>query len=290
MEPQQYYNTTTTEFFEIQKKTNILKRIFGDQPRINIILLLLTIYSTWSVHGIWYAITIVTILLSHEMGHYLMCKKYNIDATLPYFIPLPGLPPFGTMGAVIRIKERMHNRTMLFDIGLAGPLAGLFFTIPAIIIGLKLSTVVDVQTIPANSMALGDSLIFKFFSYIIIGHLPAGYDVMLHPVAFAGWAGLFVTALNLLPIGQLDGGHIIYALFGRKTDIINKAILSLFIGICVFWFQGWILLILLLLWFGYRHPPPIDDYSPIDKKRRIIGYIVFILFILSFPPVPFNFY
>ena len=279
------------QYFQRRRAPKFLNKLRSDKPQINLILFLLTIGSTWLVNGIWYSISIITILLAHEMGHYLMCRRYNIKATLPYFIPFPFPPlnPFGTMGAVIKIEERMPNRQALFDIGAAGPLAGLVFTIPALIIGLKLSTVVKVADVSANTLYLGESFLFKQLSHLIIGELPTGYDVILHPMAFAGWAGLFVTALNLLPLGQLDGGHVLYAIYGQASKKIYKFVLAAFIIICAVWYPGWILLIILLIWFGYRHPPPTDDYTPLDNKRRIIGYITFVIFLISFTPVPFYF-
>ncbi|MBN2010655.1 site-2 protease family protein [candidate division KSB1 bacterium] len=294
MDYPRFYDTTTTGTnYNKPNKLQYIRKLVGSQPRINLILLVLTLYTTWLVHGISYAITIVTILLSHEMGHFLMCRRYRIRATLPFFIPLPipyaAFNPFGTMGAVIRIEERMPNRKALFDIGSAGPIAGLILTIPALIIGLKLSTIVQVSSHSPFGLIIGDSLFFKALSFLIVGHVPDGYDIVLHPVAFAGWAGLFVTALNLLPLGQLDGGHVVYAMFGPRTNVIYKIVLSLFIAVCVIYYQGWLFLILLLIWFGYRHPPPIDDFTPIDKRRRIIGYIILFIFVISFTPVPFLF-
>jgi membrane-associated protease RseP (regulator of RpoE activity) len=289
--PRFYDTTTTTDYLRTNKRSQFFKRIFGNQLRTTLILIILTIFSTWYVNGFSYAITIVITLLAHEMGHYLMCRKYGLRATLPFFIPFPFpmLNPFGTMGAVIRIEDRMPNRKVLFDVGIAGPLAGLVFTIPALLIGLKLSTVTNVSSISSGSLMLGDSLLFKLFSWLIFGAIPEGSDVILHPIAFAGWAGLFVTALNLLPLGQLDGGHVLYALFGPNSSVIYKIVFSMFIGVCAFFYPGWFLLILLLLWFGYNHPAPIDDFTPIDKRRRILGYVILIIFIISFTPVPFSF-
>jgi membrane-associated protease RseP (regulator of RpoE activity) len=187
------------------------------------------------------------------------------------------------------MEGRIPNRKALFDVGAAGPLAGLVFTIPALIIGLKLSRVIETTETTPYMIYLGESFLFSQLSKLIIGELPQNYDVVLHPVAFAGWAGLFVTALNLLPIGQLDGGHILYAIFGEKSKHVYKFFLGVFIIICAIWYQGWILLIILLILFGYRHPPPTDDYTPLDNKRRLIGYFIFAIFLMSFTPVPFYF-
>ncbi len=289
----QNYESDMTYFnYQEYQKTGhaFTQKIRSNKLLIHSVLFVLTIGSTWLAHGIWYALAIISILLAHEMGHYLMCRRYNIPATLPYFLPFPfpGLNPFGTMGAVIKMEGRIPNRKALFDVGAAGPIAGLILTIPALIIGLKLSTVIKVEQTPEFSIYLGESFLFSQLSNLIIGNLEDGYDVVLHPVAFAGWAGLFVTALNLLPIGQLDGGHILYAIFGRNSKNIYKLSLFGFVFICAIWYQGWLLLILLLIWFGFRHPPPIDDYTKLDKKRRLIGYIIFIIFLISFTPVPFK--
>ena len=291
MQQPQLYKTDSSGYQYYQQKRSGFFTNLRHEPLINVLLFILTIFSTWLVNGIWYSISIVTILLAHEMGHYLMCRKYHIRATLPFFIPFPFplLNPFGTMGAVIKIEERIPNRKALFDVGIAGPLAGLAFTIPALIIGLKLSTIVVETEISSTSLYLGESFIFSQLSQLIIGNLPEGYDVALHPMAFAGWAGLFVTALNLLPLGQLDGGHIIYAIFGQDSTKIYKFVLGVFIVICAVWYPGWLMLIILLIWFGFRHPPPRDDFTPIDNKRRMLGYITFVIFLISFTPVPFYF-
>lgn len=285
------YDTSDDNFhYEQRHQPRWLDRIKGNRPLIHIGLFLLTILSTYLSHGILYSLSIISILLAHEMGHYLMCRKYGIGATLPFFIPfpIPQLNPFGTLGAVIKMRGRIPNRRALFDIGAAGPLAGLVITIPVLIIGLQKSTFVPLTDIPQDSLFLGESLLFSQLEKLIVGATPAGYVTLRHPMAFAGWAGLFVTALNLLPIGQLDGGHILYALFGYKSQQIYKFAMAAFIVICAIWYPGWILLIILLLWFGYRHPAPDNDFIPLDPKRKLIGYFTFIVFLISFIPVPFQ--
>ncbi len=262
---------------------------------IHVVLFVLTIMSTYVVAlgdgplgALWYSLGIITILLTHEMGHYLMAKKHKVPATLPYFIPLP-IGPFGTMGAVIKMKGRIPNRRALFDVGVAGPLAGLVMIIPAILIGLKLSPIVELSSLDqGTTITLGDSLLFSLFARIIHGSLPSGHDIFLHPLAFAGWVGLLVTALNLLPIGQLDGGHIMYALFWRNSKVVSTIVYILFIFVCLFYYAGW-LLFLIVLSFVRRHPPTMDDYIPLDTKRKIIGAFAIIVFILAFTPVPFGF-
>jgi membrane-associated protease RseP (regulator of RpoE activity) len=254
---------------------------------LNILLFALTVLSTYLIGGGWYALSLISILLAHEMGHFLMSRRHGVPATLPYFLPVP-LPPFGTFGAVIKMKGRMRSRKALFDIGMAGPLMGLLVTIPAIVIGLLLSEPIPLARTQDNLIHLGDSLLFVLVQKAILGDLPEGYDIVLHSVAYAGWVGLFVTALNLLPVGQLDGGHIAYALFGRKSKIIFGLTIMLWMGISLFFYVGWTLMIILVLLFGFRHPPPLDDVTPLDLKRKILGGVVFSLFILSFTPVPFT--
>lgn len=287
-EPSQDATVTPTHLW-------LAKALRNDRPRLNIVLFLLTCVSTFFIgysldgelsSGFWYSGAIITILFAHEMGHYLMCVRYRIRATLPFFIPFPSLP-FGTLGAVIRMDARMPNRRVLFDIGVAGPLAGLMVTIPAIYFGLQMSTIMTVSG-SEGVFTLGDSLLFKALSNITIGPLPEGQDTLLHPLAYAGWAGLFVTALNLLPIGQLDGGHILYALLGDRGQKVFPVNMAMFALLCIVQYNGWILLVMMLLWFGYRHPPTQDDSEPLDFKRQTIAFLTFLIFALSFTPDPFK--
>ena len=227
------------------------------------------------------------ILLSHELGHYFVSKKYQVEVTLPFFIPFP-FSPFGTLGAIIKMKGIMPNRKALFDIGIAGPLTGFIFTIPCIIIGLKLSKVVVLSEIEQPIIPLGSSILFTFMEKIVFGYLPEGQDVLLHPIAYAGWVGLFVTALNLLPVGQLDGGHVIYSLLGKNSKIAYYITLGILGLICIFVTPAWTLLFILLVIFGFHHPPPLDDITPLDKRRKILGIAALIFCILSFTPVPFQ--
>jgi len=253
---------------------------------LNVLLFALTICSTYLVGGVWYSLSLISILLAHEMGHFVMSRRHGMPATLPYFLPVP-VPPFGTFGAIIKMKGRMSSRKALFDIGVAGPLLGLFVTLPAIIIGLLLSKTVPLAQTQDHFLGLGDSLLFTLVEKAVLGDLPKGYDLCLHPVAYAGWVGLFVTALNLLPVGQLDGGHIAYALFGRRSKIVFGLTVTIWMGISFFFYVGWTLMIVLVLLFGFRHPPPLDDITPLDTRRKILGGFVFSLFILCFTPVPF---
>lgn len=227
----------------------------------------------------------MTILLAHEMGHYSMSRKYGIPATLPYFIPFP-LSPFGTFGAIIKMKGIIINKKALFDIGIAGPLSGFIVSIPFIILGIKMSSIQLVTKDPAF-FQLGDPLLFKILQGFLIGDIPDGYDLVLHPLAYAGWVGLFVTALNLLPVGQLDGGHIIYAVFGDKSKWIFAVSITLLAALTIFYNPGWLLLVILLLIFGMRHPEPFDMETELDGKRKLLALVIFLIFLLSFTPSPF---
>jgi len=273
-----------------------LKRPAKSNYRINIILFLLTIVTTMFAGamqlgvnpilkiymGIPFSFTIILILGSHELGHYFASKRLGIKATLPYFIPFPHI--IGTFGAVIKVKSPITDRKALLEIGAAGPLVGLLFAIPAVIIGLKISQIIPIQE---TGLSLGNSIFFHFISRILIGELPAGKDILLHPVAFAGWIGLFVTALNLLPIGQLDGGHIMYGLIGKYQQWIGWVIFFMMFVFGVFW-PGWFLwAILIMVLIKVKHPPPLDDISPIPLKHKVVGVITMIFFILTFIPVPF---
>ena len=177
------------------------------------------------LRGLWYSGTILAILGCHELGHYFACRYYDVDASLPFFIPVPFFLT-GTMGAFIRIREPIPSKKMLFDIGIAGPIAGFVIAVPALFIGLAMSHVVRLPTSSSGILELGEPLLFKFASWIIWGTQADGYSLNLHPVAFAAWFGLLATALNLFPIGQLDGGHISYAVLGRYSTYVTFATVS----------------------------------------------------------------
>ena len=252
----------------------------------NLVLFVLTIGSTLFIGGPIYSVAILSILVAHEMGHYLASRKYGVPSSLPYFIPLP-LPPFGTLGAVIRTKARIPHRKALFDIGSWGPFCGLALAIPAVVVGLLLSDVVAVSQFADHTMSLGNSPLFSLVQRIVMGDLPPDKDVILHPIAYAGWVGLFITSLNLLPAGQLDGGHIIYALFGRYSQIIFRLTLLGITFICLIYNLGWLLLVILLFFIGYRHPPPLEDRTPLDWRRKAAGGLAFLIFFTAFTPIPF---
>jgi len=242
--------------------------------------------------GIPFSFTLLLILLAHELGHYFMSRRHQVDATLPYFIPAP--PPFliGTFGAFIKMRSYVNDRRALLDIGAAGPLAGVILSIPAVIIGIRLSEVRMLENIPGQ-LNVGSSVLFYFLTKISIGNIPDNHDILLHPICFAGWIGLFVTSLNLLPIGQLDGGHIAYAVFGERQVKISKIVFFflIFLGLLSWfglgWF-GWFILAILSSIIGFRHPPVRDPSISLDRSRRLVGLITLVVFFLTFIPVPFK--
>ncbi len=241
--------------------------------------------------GFCYAVPLMTILICHEAGHYIQARRYRVAASFPYFIPMP-LPPLGTMGAVIGMSSNMRDRKVLFDIGITGPLAGLLPTIIFCVLGLYWS---DVRPMPLGvHQYLGEPLLFKFMIHQIIGSLPPGYDVVLHPMAFAGWVGLLITSLNLFPIGQLDGGHVFYALLLKKSYRPASIILKLLaIGATIIAFAYsnpmWILMIVLLFLMGPKHPPTANDYVPLGRARTVLGCITLAFVLIGFTPMPFFF-
>lgn len=253
---------------------------------IHIVLFILTVASTLVVGGPAYSFTIILILLGHEMGHYLMSRSYGVKATLPFFLPFP-FSPFGTLGAVIRMESPISSRKALFDTGVAGPFTSLCLSIPAIVIGLRFSEVIPTSHLREGTIRLGDPLLFAFIQRLVMGHVPENNDILLHPIGYAGWVGLFVTALNLLPVGQLDGGHIAYAIFGRRSRAIFVIAIAVMAFITIFYNPGWFLLLILIVLFGFRHPAPLDDQTSLDGKRKLMGGIAFLAFLLSFTPAPF---
>ncbi len=261
--------------------------------------------------GIAFTVSILAILLSHEFGHYFTARYHNTKVSLPYFIPFPTL--FGTMGAVILTKEIPKNKKVLLDIGIAGPIAGLIVTIPVIIYGLATSEIHQLpQTLPQGIGFEGNSILYLGMKYIVhqmwlpqpmnFGNMSpilywlryfftgqplptGGIDVTMNSIALAGWAGLLVTGLNLIPIGQLDGGHLIYGIFGKRTEKIVPIIIALLAILGFFW-TGWWLWAVLLLLFNRRHGETLDEITPLDRKRKIIAVLGLIIFVLVFIPVP----
>jgi membrane-associated protease RseP (regulator of RpoE activity) len=241
------------------------------------------------LRGFWYSGTLLAILGAHEMGHYLYCRRYNVDATLPYFIPVPPLVFLtGTLGAVIRIREAFPSRKVLFDIGVAGPIGGFLVLVPALFYGMTLSNVVPE---PTNGMVLflGEPLLFKIATHAVFGTVAHGFTVNIHPMVFAAWFGMLATALNLLPFGQLDGGHITYAALGRWSTPISIATVATAIGMTFLsasWLVMTVMMLVMLVMLGPRHPRVIYEYEPLDAKRNAIAICALIIFILCFTPVP----
>ncbi len=237
------------------------------------------------IEGLPFAATLMTILLFHEFAHYIASKKNNMDATLPYFIPAPSL--VGTFGAFIKIKSPIVTRKALIDIGASGPIAGFIVSVFACIIGLSMSKVVSLQQMEAG-LSLGNSLLFSFLSWLTLGVTPDEYDILLHQVAFAGWIGFFITSLNLLPIGQLDGGHISFAIFGERHRHISIFMVLFLMLLGLLSWEGWVVWSILMLIIGIKHPPVIYWEIHLDPQRRFISLSCLIIFIITFVPSPFK--
>ncbi len=264
------------------------------------------------VLGLLYAAVLMTILTAHELGHYLTCRRYGLVATLPFFFPAPNLPffiptqgyipspsLFGTFGAFIKIKSPISWKRQLFDIGAAGPLAGAVLAFPALLIGLGFSRVAAAQE--PGTISLGEPLLLKLGGLLFFGHHSS--EITLHPVAFAGWVGLLVTALNLFPLGQLDGGHIAYALAGRRRKLVSRVALAAFLVLGVFFSVAWLVWGTVGLLYGlvlrlkrparlyrlalrWQHPRVIDEDVPLDRRRLVLAVVIVIVFVLSFIPDP----
>jgi len=239
------------------------------------------------LRGLPFAATLVTILLVHELGHYLTCLRHRVSASLPYFLPAPLLSPVGTFGAFIRIRSRFPDRRALFDIGASGPWAGFVVALAATVIGLAHSTVLPTPQ-DWHGYEWGDSLLTAFLIRVVL-HVDSA-TVLLHPVAFAGWFGLFVTSLNLLPVGQLDGGHVLYATLGRPTPRIAALLIAFLVWLGVRGYQGWLLwAVIITVFLSLGHPPTDDDRRPLDPARRLAALATLVLFVLTFVPEPFKF-
>ncbi len=336
-----------TPLFRIEEGRQTIVLVRGihaskpSNPRVNLLLFVLTLLSvllagglygyqgagpgaeglSWGAfllavmrQGVPFAVSMLSILLAHEFGHYLAARYHNTRVTLPYFLPFP-FSPFGTMGAFIQLKEPPRNKRVLLDIGIAGPLAGLVVAIPVLLIGLRLSTLDTLPgVVPPNvSFSLeGNSLLYLLAKFAVFGKfLPAppdygslspllywlryfftgrplplgGQDVMLHPVAWAGWAGLLVTALNLIPAGQLDGGHVLYVLLGRRARAVLPFILGALVLLGTVW-SGWWLWAFLIFMLGRVYAEPLDQITGLDPRRRAVALLGLVVFVLVFTPVP----
>ena len=238
--------------------------------------------------GIPYAVSLLAILMAHEMGHYVVGRRLRAPLSLPYFLPLP-VPPLGTLGAVITMSGPVRNRRHLLAIAAAGPLAGLVVAIPVLLIGLSMS---EVQPLPTTGqfMAEGNSLLYLALKFITFGQLlpSGGLDVVVSPIAFAGWAGILITGLNLIPAGQLDGGHIVYALVGaRYARYVLYAVLAALAVLAIFW-QGWLLWMVLIFLFGRTRLAPLDEITELTTAQKIFAAAMLVLFFLVFTPVPLS--
>ena len=236
--------------------------------------------------GIPFALTLMLILFVHEMGHYLTSKKYGVQTSFPYFIPGPWFPyGIGTFGAFIQIRSPILQKKALLDIGAAGPFAGFIVAMIAIAIGISGSQIVPIKEEMAL-LQLGDPLVFSWMVSIMGRTPPEGFDLILNSVAFAGWIGLFVTSLNLLPIGQLDGGHIAYALLGKKQKFCSIGMVFILCILGTQGWSGWYIWAVMSVLLGMKHPSTLDEDRPLDFQHRMRGIASLILFIITFMPVP----
>jgi membrane-associated protease RseP (regulator of RpoE activity) len=268
---------------------------------VNVLLFVLTVGTTLLVGSInhggnpfrhplqlllgWpFSVSILLVLGSHELAHYLAARRLGVEATLPYFLPVPH-PMTGTMGAFIRIKSPVPTKSALVRVGVAGPLTGFLVAVPVSLVGLWLSE--PVQVAASKGIQLGSPVIFWLLSELLHPRLGPGMDLSLHPVAFAGWLGLLVTALNLLPIGQLDGGHVAYAVFGRRWQKLSWIVVAALAVLGVFW-MGWPFWAVLAVLLGLRHPPPLDDLTPLGRTDWWLVAAALLVIVLTFTPTPFG--
>jgi len=239
--------------------------------------------------GAVYALAVMTVLVFHEAGHFLQARRYGVRCSLPYFIPMP-ISPLGTFGAVIAMEPKMGSRKALFDVGISGPLAGLVPTIIFCVWGLHLSGR-PIAISDGGGLRFGDPLILQWLAAWILGPIPPGHDILLNPILFAGWVGLLVTSLNLLPVGQLDGGHVLYALLRKKARPVAVAVLvgvtiAVIVGMAIYHYPGWILMLILLLLVGPGHPPTDDDGMRLGPVRTVLGWLTLAFIFLGLTPMP----
>jgi membrane-associated protease RseP (regulator of RpoE activity) len=240
--------------------------------------------------GLWFSIPALLILGSHEMGHYIACRYYRIPASLPYFVPVPTL--VGTLGAVIRMALP-GTRRALFDVGIAGPIAGFLVLLPLATYGVSHSYVVQLpRAVALQGFNLGDPLLLTWLQHTFFGTLPDRSVFVMHPTGFAAWFGLLATALNLFPAGQLDGGHIVHALVGRASRYVTIVSILILVSLAVFVSYSWAvwsaLLVLMAYAFGLDHPPVGEEHLPIGRGRIALAVFAVVMFVLSFTPVPIS--
>lgn len=264
-------------------------------PALLFIATCLSVYfAGWKVLGkdstaaLTFAAALMFILTTHELGHFIQALRYRVPASLPFFIPMP-FSPIGTMGAVIGMQAHIGNRKALFDIGISGPLAGLVPTVICSVVGLHLSKVVDVAHAQDDTV-VGLPLFFQLLFPVFFDPPEAGQFIELHALAFAGWVGVFITALNLIPIGQLDGGHVLYALLLRRAHRIAALLFFLAVmAVAIFGYWGWSVMLMLLFIMGPMHPPTADDTVPLGTGRMVLGWLTLAFVLLGFTPQPFYF-
>jgi membrane-associated protease RseP (regulator of RpoE activity) len=247
-----------------------------------------TAASDWELYrqGFWYSAAVLGILGSHEMGHYLACRYYRIDASLPYFLPAPLLA--GTLGAFIRIRQPIPNKRELFDVGIAGPIAGFLVAIPVLFIGVSLSTLFTIPT-TGQVWIFGEPLLLKGIIWLVWGAREQGVDLNIHPIGIAGWFGLVATLLNLFPFGQLDGGHISYAVLGRRSTRVSYATILVFLALSLVslsWLVWTGLMLLMMFAFGPHHPRTYDEDLPLDRGRLWLAGFALVMFVVCFTPAP----
>lgn len=251
----------------------------------HLLLFVLTAASVFLSGGMPLAIGLLSILLAHEMGHYLACRYYRVDATLPFFIPAPFVL-VGTFGALIRIQGPIPHRRALFDIGIAGPLAGFVVCLPVLVIGILEAQVLATPAPDPLSLSFGEPLLFRWVTLWLKGTLPEGTTLFIGSWGLAAWFGLFVTALNLIPVGQLDGGHVTYALFRDRAHLISRFGFLACVGL-IYFGPNWLVWSLLLLVVGRRpHPPTLNDRIPLGRGRQLVGLIGLVVFVVCFVPDP----
>jgi membrane-associated protease RseP (regulator of RpoE activity) len=243
----------------------------------------------WSVFadGLKYSAALMLILTCHELGHFLQTVRYGVRSSLPYFIPMP-FGPFGTLGAVIAMDGRIPNRRALFDIGISGPLAGLVPTLCCLYFGIQWSHIVP--KLHGGELSLGEPLLLQWMIQWMFGPLAPDLTVMLHPVATAGWVGLLLTSLNLMPVGQLDGGHVLYALLGKRAGVAALSVFYvLLVLVAVYQLWHWLLVLVLLAMVGVAHPPTANDAVPLTPLRRLLGWGILAFILIGFTPTPIQF-
>jgi len=235
------------------------------------------------LHGLPFSLTLLAILLAHEFGHFLACMYYRVDASLPYFLPSPTLT--GTFGAFIRIRSAIYSKRVLFDIGVAGPIAGFVFLLPALGIGLAMSKIIP-GIAHQGTFTFGTPALIWILQKLVFPGIPTS-DIYLHPVARAAWIGILATALNLLPVGQLDGGHILYSLVGEKHKLLSRLFIAVLVPIGAFFWYGWLFWAVVLFLVGTRHPI-IYDSSALGRERKRLGWLALAMFLLCFTLAPIS--